>query len=611
MRGRNQLNRPINIADLQVLAQQEETREVTAEEIEKSLIPESLKQHKYSIKLWIEFSQQVLGTHVQEDKPFPQPPPANHIRLFLTWYTRTSNGLIDEKINDTTIANRLRCLKRAIRLFTNHIYSKADNSLFAQAVENELPRTESLSTKAYDKPLAPLNVSKDVIRFLWVCDEYQFQHPRARLQLAFSILMLTLMGMRPGEFIESSNWKDSNEGLLYRDVKLLRSSEADGGFMLHVQLRNRKGHRHNHKQGALMLLTEEPGDRALCPVTYFLALALADGVFEGCKTLSDLQSRKPSPGSSYCEFPYHADLGNLPVLRCCQPDGSISPTRILTYYGFHWMIRSLGQRAGYKDKLTSYCFRRGYGNAIDKIVTAAQRQQLMGHANPNIFQTYISSMIGIDSQSVVLGRDQRMDLINNHSSMMLHRNLLAPMPPGSQLAETSSLNTCHHDSDLPYDKRKYLQRTTFEEERQQFFQCRSTATSSTSSDGTRTPSRYLKALLKFEVGRYQAVMLMYPDLKSDGDEHDKDNETLDHESCETAEMTTSTHHCVTLEQIVHPLQSIANAHKQNFEYEGAETIENGCCSFCKKTLDGYTNCILENVEIGRTSISSFAQGSGD
>ncbi|KAJ5055093.1 hypothetical protein J3E72DRAFT_178899, partial [Bipolaris maydis] len=276
-------------------------------------------------------------------------------------------GLIDEKINDTTIANRLRCLKRAIRLFTNHVYSKADNSLFAQAVENELPRTEGLSTKAYDKPLAPLNVSKDVIRFLWVCDEYQFQHPRVRLQLAFSILMLTLMGMRPGEFIESSNWKESNEGLLYRDVKLLRSSEADGGFMLHVQLRNRKGHRHNHKQGALMLLTEEPEDRALCPVTYFLALALADGVFEGCKTLSDLQSMKPSPGSSYCEFPYHADVGNLPILRCCQPDGSISPTRILTYYGFHWMIRSLGQRAGYKDKLTAYCFRRGYGNAIDSM----------------------------------------------------------------------------------------------------------------------------------------------------------------------------------------------------------------------------------------------------
>lgn len=169
--------------------------------------------------------------------------------LFLTWFTRTSNGLIDEKINDTTIANRLRCLKRAIRLFTNYVYSKADNSKFAQLIEKQLPQSEGLSTKAYDKPLAPLHVSKDIVRFLWACDEYRFQHPRARLQLAFSMVILTLMGTRPGEFIESSNWKDTNEGLLYRDVKLLRSSEDNGQFVLHVQLRNRKGHRHNQKQG--------------------------------------------------------------------------------------------------------------------------------------------------------------------------------------------------------------------------------------------------------------------------------------------------------------------------------------------------------------------------
>lgn len=156
--------------------------------------------------------------------------------------------MINEKINDTTIKNRLRCLERAIRLFTNHGYSRADNSQFTQLIKNDLLRTEGLSTKAYDKPLAPVNVSEDLIRFLWACDEYQFQHPRARLQLAFSIVMMTLMGMRPGEFIESSNWKDSNEGLLYRDVKLLWD-EDEGKFVLHVHLRNRKGHRHNHKQG--------------------------------------------------------------------------------------------------------------------------------------------------------------------------------------------------------------------------------------------------------------------------------------------------------------------------------------------------------------------------
>jgi hypothetical protein len=192
----------------------------------------------------------VLGTRPHEENPFPQPPSVKQITLFLTWCTRTSRGIIDERITDTTLSNRLACLKRAINLYTKHVYSRADNDRFTHLIEQQLPQTERLSTKSYDKPLAPLRVSKDVLRFLWACDEYRFAHPRARIQLAFSIVILTLTGTRPGEFVESSGWKDTNEGLLYRDVQLFRSSSEDyEGFLLHVQLRNRKGHRHNNKQG--------------------------------------------------------------------------------------------------------------------------------------------------------------------------------------------------------------------------------------------------------------------------------------------------------------------------------------------------------------------------
>lgn len=69
------------------------------------------------------------------------------------------------------------------------------------------------------------------------------------------------------------------------------------------------------------------------------------------------------------------------------------------------MIRNLGQRAGYNDKLTSYCFPPGYGNAIDstyldtlrsrrtlivvEIVTAAQRRQLIGHLNDGVSKSYV------------------------------------------------------------------------------------------------------------------------------------------------------------------------------------------------------------------------------
>jgi hypothetical protein len=198
-----------------------------------------------------------------------------------------------------------------------------------------------------------------------------------------SIIILTLLGSRPGEFIESSGWKDSNEGLLYRDVKLFRtSSDFYTGFLLHVQLRNRKGHRHNAKHGyatvyryiaytvltrdsSTILLTEEPEDRSLCPVTYFLALALADGVFEGCTTMHDLEAKETPPGSASCSFKYKASVGDKPLLRRIEPDGNVSPDRILTYDCLNGMLKNLGQRAGYEDKLSAYCFRRGYGNAVD------------------------------------------------------------------------------------------------------------------------------------------------------------------------------------------------------------------------------------------------------
>ena len=47
-------SRSTNVADLQALDQEQDAHEITAEEIEQMLIPESLEQHKYTIKLWIE-----------------------------------------------------------------------------------------------------------------------------------------------------------------------------------------------------------------------------------------------------------------------------------------------------------------------------------------------------------------------------------------------------------------------------------------------------------------------------------------------------------------------------------------------------------------------------
>ncbi|KAF1945503.1 hypothetical protein EJ02DRAFT_463329 [Clathrospora elynae] len=319
------------------------------------------------------------------------------------------------------------------------------------------------------------------------------------------------MGSRPGESIESSGWKDTNEGLLYRDAQIFRSSSAEyNGFLLHVQLRNRKGHSHNAKQGhdsPIMLLPEEPDDRSLCPVTYFLALALADGLFEGCKIIHDLQSKEATPGSSVCSFNYNASIGDKPIFRSVEPDGTISPTEILTHDCFYDMIRNLGQRARHEEKLSAYCLRRGYGSVIDTITIPSK--------------AIISSLIGIDSQSVVHGRAQRVELFSSNSSMMLKRNLLAPMPPGSQLIGVHLHREIQvSDLDVLAAQRRQSRKKAFQEERQRFFQGDSNNTRSASTDASRSPSTYLQALFKFEAARHKIVTLMYPDIERGDDDSD-------------------------------------------------------------------------------------------
>lgn len=94
-------------------------------------------------------------------------------------------------------------------------------------------------------------------------------------------------------------------------------------------------------------------------------------------------------------------------------------------------------------------------------------------------------------------------------------------------------------------------------------------------------------------------MLMYPDIRLDDNEEDQGSEGHDYGSCEAIEMTqhSQSDDCVSLEQIVHPLQNIANGSRLRFAYGGAETIVSGCCSFCEKNLDGYAHQFYSTADM--------------
>ncbi|KAE8868636.1 hypothetical protein PTNB29_02547 [Pyrenophora teres f. teres] len=454
----------------------------------------------------------------------------------------------------------------------------------------DLVQKDELATGAYTKPIAPLPVAEDLIQFMWMCDEYQNPHPRARVQLAFSVVLMTLLGSRPGEFIESGAWKHSDEGLLYGDIDLVRYQNGTyTGYLLYLWLRNRKGHRNNKKHFPIMLLYEEAGMRSMCLVTYFLALALADGVFDGCESFKDIEVKELPLGSLLYTYRYKSEAKQRPILRSINPNGTVSDNEILTYNCFNNMLKGIGQRAGYEDRLSAYWFRRAYAKAVEKTATPAQRRLFMGHTNDDTVMYYISGIVGVDSQSMVYRREQKSELIDENTSMMLKRNLLAPMPPGSQLTDRLSRNADLTDGPvvtLPertpsqeYALRRQSRKVAYRKQRGDFFDGKPLApeyavtaphqtasdSESTGSTPLRYPSRYLKALWKFEPERERIANLMY---------------SYSRNSVAPNNSTAISRREIPLSDILQPMTKLAHPKKERYVYQSAGPTEDNCCSVC-------------------------------
>jgi integrase len=203
------------------------------------------KRHRVLIAF--RFSEEVLEEPIANE-PFASAPTVFLLDTFLEWFADSRTSNLEEVITDTTIRNRLAQLKKVIKLFTNYKYSDAQNEQLQKTV-SRLIKSNKLTTAGNAKPIATVDVSRDLVRFLWACDKYQHPHPRWALQLAFLITIYTDLGTRPGEVLESDAWIGTNEGLQYGDIILKRyhMSEMKGQYVIVVKRRNRKGHRSNKK----------------------------------------------------------------------------------------------------------------------------------------------------------------------------------------------------------------------------------------------------------------------------------------------------------------------------------------------------------------------------
>jgi hypothetical protein len=107
----------------------------------------------------------------------------------------------------------------------------------------------------------------------------------------------------------------------------------------------------------------EEEKRLTCPVTVFLGLALADDVFVKEKTAQAFATRSIPETTNSMTIPIRKEKGETPILRTMN-GSAIDTTKILKASSLHHALISLGQRCGYKERISAYAFRRGFASSI-------------------------------------------------------------------------------------------------------------------------------------------------------------------------------------------------------------------------------------------------------
>jgi hypothetical protein len=130
----------------------------------------------------------MLGEPFNEGR-FVAVPTIYRIRHFMDWFAdpQVGRGLLEATLMDITLLNRLSSLKRAIKPHTGSPYNHMQNKEILNFIKKELVSQRVVSTCARPKPLAPLAVDEDLIKFLFSCNEHTHMHSRLRNQIAFVI----------------------------------------------------------------------------------------------------------------------------------------------------------------------------------------------------------------------------------------------------------------------------------------------------------------------------------------------------------------------------------------------------------------------------------------
>ncbi|CZR55738.1 uncharacterized protein PAC_05626 [Phialocephala subalpina] len=354
------------------------------------VVPPSTKCYDRALARWRNFhiykSEDPNGC-LKRGEPLPL---VGKLKQFMKWIFESSVGILEDNLT-------LKSMKIAWYMFRSAYQRETYNTILVDVRKDVLYYIDTV--------IREMGLSLARRRKL-IADQLDTTHVTK-----FHPAVIEYTGMRAGSVVESSAYAGTNQALCYKDFELigLRKPGGDGiELVLKVWFRYEKGNRGVGKDepaGHVKWVTfyEDPSCRGRCPVTYFLAHAFADGVFEGLEKPSDLDGLRIGKHKHSMPFEIKQSKLNTPIFRRCEPDGSISEDRAMTYRDLSEQLGELGFRAGLRDLLRTYNIRRGNANAMDDDVTISANQyaQLLGHAVKTIGEFYISDISGIDVQGVV------------------------------------------------------------------------------------------------------------------------------------------------------------------------------------------------------------------
>ncbi|KAF7291158.1 hypothetical protein MIND_01259000 [Mycena indigotica] len=290
------------------------------------------------------------------------------------------------------------CLPKNLR---NKTFDYLNSTNFKQTIT----LTTASRTKEYADIIDVAILIKEIFK-----DKTCFRTHHGRIMAIYAILLAALSSERPGAIIESSNYRGSNEALVWGDHQFWVIHNPDDTsrplIALITTIRLLKGLRTDDSATKQFFILQEPSSHRLVDgLLYALVLAFNDDIFQDVKTIEEIFHPKyPTTGSHMLRI--KADKQNLPVIRketMVNGMWSVANELAMPYSMIANRMRMLSLKAGFRHWITFYCFRRGTANRLAGEIPADERKLLMGHSsNSNQFYTsYMSRRSTIDLGAIL------------------------------------------------------------------------------------------------------------------------------------------------------------------------------------------------------------------